>query len=67
MNLGSSIMTAQGETFSDLFWNTWKKLEYKLPNDPTICYMFEFCSTKIKTVVKHSKDGEKRKQNELNK
>jgi hypothetical protein len=30
-----------GKTFAQLFWDIWKTLGYKFPDDKSMCYMFE--------------------------
>lgn len=42
----SSIPDASGmmggnETFAEIFWDIWNKLNYKFPRDRRCCYMFE--------------------------
>lgn len=43
-------------TFADLFWKTWNKLGYSLPNEKHVCYMFELMSPFNRVVVKHEED-----------
>jgi hypothetical protein len=54
-------MTSSGETFSDLFWSRWEKMNYEMPKDSSFCFMFEFCSSKIKTIVVHEKESKPKK------
>jgi len=44
----------KNKTYSDLFWETINIDKNKLDKD--ICYMFEFCSTKNRIVVKYNND-----------
>jgi len=58
----SGLPDAAGEvngydiTFSQLFWQVWKKLGYKLPTDTNVCYMFEMMTAKNRVVVRHLED-----------
>lgn len=38
--------------FVELFWNTWHKLGYKLPDDIGLCYAFELCTPLNQLVVR---------------
>ncbi|RMF31174.1 MAG: 2'-5' RNA ligase, partial [Candidatus Nitrosothermus koennekii] len=42
-------------TFADLFWKTFYELDYKLPEDTKLCYMFELMTSDNEIVVKHSR------------
>ena len=38
-------------TFAELFWDIWKNLKYQLPEEKTLCYMFEMISHRNPIVV----------------
>jgi len=42
-------------TFNELFWQTWKELQYSLPHNKDLCYAFELCSKYNRIVVQHDK------------
>lgn len=46
----SGCVGMSSKTFSDLFWETWDKLGYKLPYFKSICFMFELCTLENKVV-----------------
>jgi hypothetical protein len=55
------IKTSKGYVFSELFWDIWNKLNYQLPVDTTLCYMFEMvtprhiilCQPKKEEIILH--------------
>lgn len=50
----SGTMLGTDTTFEDLFWKTWKSLEYQLPIDKALCcYMFELMTPFNRVVVRH--------------
>jgi len=56
----SGLPDAAGEvmgtttTFQELFWKTWDKLGYKLPDKRHCCYMFELMTPYNRVVVRHA-------------
>lgn len=44
------------KTFKELFWETWKKLGYTVPQDTSLCYAFELCTKYNRVVVVHDKE-----------
>lgn len=45
-----------GFSYSDLFWQTWKELNYQLPQNTHCCYMFELMTPLNRVVVQHAKN-----------
>lgn len=54
---GNGYLHSKKKTFDKLFWEIWKKLEYKLP-DPTLgkVYLFELFTNEHEIIVKPDKD-----------
>lgn len=42
-----------GMTFNFLFWTTWHELNYMLPDDEDMCYVFELMSPYNRIIVEH--------------
>lgn len=42
--------------FVDLFWSVWKELEYSMPINSNVCYMFELMTKENRIVVPHAKN-----------
>ena len=42
-----------GHTFANLFWQTWKEVGYRLPEDEATCFMFELMTPWNRVVVPH--------------
>lgn len=40
-------------TFKELFWKVWNDLEYQLPSETDMCFMFELCTAENRVVVDH--------------
>ena len=38
---GSNVVSSNSQTFAQIFWEIWYDNKYELPEDPTMCYMFE--------------------------
>lgn len=51
----SGNINESDKSFADLFWDTWRALNYKLPIDRNICYMFELMTNNNRIVVNHPK------------
>jgi hypothetical protein len=56
----SGLADASGEvmgrpdlTFADLFWKVWRELDYNLPKDTGVCYIFELMTPFNRIVVRH--------------
>lgn len=45
----------EAETFGQAFWRTFEALGMRRPTQDHVCYMFEFCDTPNRIVVKHEK------------
>jgi len=43
-------------SFADLFWKVWEQLEYDLPDNKNMCYMFELMTPYNRVVVKHARN-----------
>jgi RNA ligase len=45
-----------GFSFADLFWQTWKELDYQMPQKTDLCYMFELMTPFNRIIVQHTKN-----------
>lgn len=54
---GGTFGSNEGETFGQAFWRTFEALGMRRPGsaDSAFCFMFEFCDTPNRIVVKHEK------------
>eukprot|EP01118_Nematostelium_gracile_P004852 TRINITY_DN15786_c0_g1_i1.p1 TRINITY_DN15786_c0_g1~~TRINITY_DN15786_c0_g1_i1.p1 ORF type:complete len:424 (+),score=105.21 TRINITY_DN15786_c0_g1_i1:47-1318(+) len=53
---GSAELNKQW-TFKALFWDIWKKLKYRLPDDKTKCYMFEMLTDRNVILVRPKREA----------
>ena len=54
----NSSGTLSGQTTqSQLFWQIWKELNYKLPSDTNLCYTFELMSKDHVIIIVPEKNG----------
>lgn len=49
---GGNVLNTE-DTFKTLFWKVWNRLNYKLPRDTGVCYMFEMMTPYNRVVVRH--------------
>jgi hypothetical protein len=50
----SGLAHDSGLTFAELFWKTWKSLQYVLPADTASCFMFELMTPFNRVIVPHT-------------
>jgi len=59
----SGMADASGEvggfdfSFRELFWQIWSELNYELPKNTDLCFMFELCTKFNRIVVKQNKNN----------
>eukprot|EP01125_Pyxidicula_operculata_P017881 TRINITY_DN6311_c0_g1_i2.p1 TRINITY_DN6311_c0_g1~~TRINITY_DN6311_c0_g1_i2.p1 ORF type:complete len:1020 (-),score=210.07 TRINITY_DN6311_c0_g1_i2:2264-5302(-) len=56
LSINDEVVEKPRQTFCDLFWETWRKLEYQLPEekDRDKCFMFELITPQNVIIVQHS-------------